>query len=417
MVLTKYSFGTGDRFARQGKAQLRSIIKAKKQGVHISPVWNKSYREHQIIGTSPREVQEEADQAVADAGWDDPYFVDADHIGMGNVDYFLEHSNFFTIDVADYIGSSAGEETVDSFVVKHNDLIGSVRIKGIDEPFVISEEKVRQVVSDFLRAIEEVDTVYNYIIDNKEEKSVIEVSIDEVETPQTPVELLLILRMLADRNIELDTIALKFSGRFNKGVDYVGDVDEFASEFEQDLLVIDYAVREFGLPEQLKLSIHSGSDKFSLYQPMHYLINKHDKGLHLKTAGTTWLEELIGLALAGDEAADIVKDIYREAVDRYDELTGPYATVIDISTSELPSAGDVNDWNGEQIANALRHDPTHPEFNSNFRQLLHCAYKIAGEKGTEFTDALEANTDVIAENVTMNLYDRHIVPLFLGREQ
>lgn len=415
MTLTQYSFGTGDRFARQGIAQLNSIIKAKEQGVHITPVWNKSYREHKIIGTSPEGVRFEADQAVASAGWDAPYFVDADHIGMENVDYFLEHSNFFTIDVADFIGTQAGEKKIDLFVNQHRALIGRVSIEGIDEPFEIPEEKMRQVASDFLRAIEEVDTVYQYILENKEEPPVIEVSMDEVETPQTPVELLLILRMIADKNIELDTIALKFSGRFNKGVDYVGDVDEFAREFERDLLVIDHAVREFGLPEQLKLSIHSGSDKFSLYKPMHDLIKKHDKGLHLKTAGTTWLEELIGLALAGDGTADIVQDIYREALDRYDELTGPYETVINISTSDLPSAEEVEEWSGGQIANALRHDPSHPAFDSNFRQLLHCAYKIAGEKGIEFTDALEANADVIGENVTTNLYDRHIAPLFLGR--
>ncbi|MDR8394609.1 tagaturonate epimerase family protein [Aliifodinibius sp. S!AR15-10] len=415
MKLTTYSFGTGDRFARQGKAQLKSILKAKERGVHISPVWNKSYREHQIIGTSPEEVRCEADQAVADAGWNDPYFVDADHIGMENVDYFLEYSNFFTIDVADYIGTSAGEAKVDAFIRKHKSLIGSVQIEGIDKPFKISEEKMRRVASDFLRAIEEVDKVYRHVLDKKEEIPVFEVSMDEVENPQTPVELLLILRMLADRDIKLDTIALKFSGRFNKGVDYVGDVDKFAKEFEQDLLVIDHAVQEFGLPSQLKLSVHSGSDKFSLYKPMHDLIKKHDKGLHLKTAGTTWLEELIGLSLAGDGAVQIVKDIYREALERYDELTGPYETVIDISTPELPSAEEVDRWDGRQVANALRHNPAHPEFDSNFRQLLHCAYKIAGEKGSEFTDALEGHADIIGENVTENLFERHITPLFIGK--
>ncbi|MFH5832850.1 tagaturonate epimerase family protein [Halalkalibaculum sp. DA384] len=416
MQLTTYSFGTGDRFARQGTAQLNSVIKAREQGVHISPVWNKSYREHQIIGTSPREVREEADQAVEKAGWEEPYFVDADHIGMDNVDYFLEYSDFFTIDVADYIGKGTEVEAVDSFLELHQDLIGTVKIRGIGEPFTITEAKMRQVVSDFWEAIAEVEKVYLYILENKDQKPVIEVSMDEVETPQTPVELLLILRMLADRNIKLDTIALKFSGRFNKGVDYVGNVDQFAREFEQDLLVIDHAVREFGLPEQLKLSVHSGSDKFSLYKPMHDLIMKHEKGLHLKTAGTTWLEELIGLALAGNEAADIVKQIYRRALDRFEELTAPYETVIDISRSELPAAEEVSSWNGNHLANALRHDPSHPDFNSSFRQLLHCAYKIAGEMGSDFTDALEAHEEIIGENVTYNLFNRHIAPLFLGEQ-
>ncbi|MDX1639487.1 MAG: tagaturonate epimerase family protein, partial [Balneolaceae bacterium] len=326
MKLSKYSFGTGDRFAREGYAQLSAIVEAKKRGVHITPVWNKSYREHQIIGSSPEEVRIEADRAVERAGWDEAYFVDADHIGMDNVNYFLAHSDFFTIDVADFIGQPADREAVDTFTEQHGHLLRSVRIEGIAKPFEITEAKMRQVASDFLVAIDEVHRVYRHIIRQKEQTPVIEVSMDEVETPQTPVELLLILRMLADRDVMLDTIALKFSGRFNKGIDYAGDLDQFTREFEQDLLVIDHAVRTFGLPEQLKLSVHSGSDKFLLYRPMRELINKHDTGLHLKTAGTTWLEELIGLALSGEQGLSIVRNIYRQALDRYEELTGPYTT-------------------------------------------------------------------------------------------
>ena len=74
----------------------------------------------------------------------------------------------------------------------------------------------------------------------------------------------------------------------------MGDVDQFAKEFEQDVLVIDYAVKEFGLPEDLKLSVHSGSDKFTIYPVLAEIIAKYDKGIHVKTAGTTWLEEVIG---------------------------------------------------------------------------------------------------------------------------
>ena len=88
----------------------------------------------------------------------------------------------------------------------------------------------------------------------------------------------------------MQTIAPKFTGRFNKGVDYVGDLDQFAREFEEDLLVIDFAVKEFGLPKELKLSVHSGSDKFSIYPIIAEAIAKYDKGIHLNTAGTTWLE-------------------------------------------------------------------------------------------------------------------------------
>lgn len=414
MKLAKYSFGIGDRFAHQGGAQLAAITKAMEQDVQITPVWNKSHREHKIIRSSPVETREEADRAVREAGWRGKYYVDADHINLTNVDEFLEHSDFFTIDVAGFIGKSAGREAVEAFVEAKSNLIGMLSVPGISEPFEITESMIRQTAATFLKAISEVERVYRHIIAKKNiENIVIEVSMDEVEEPQTPDELLFILKMLADRNIQLQTIALKFSGRFNKGVDYVGDIEQFKREFEQDLLIIDYAVKEFGLPENLKLSIHSGSDKFSLYRPINRMLKRHGKGIHVKTAGTTWLEELIGLALAGGDGLQIAKEIYKQALHQFDELTDPYDTVTDICKSKLPVLDEVYNWSGEKFANTLRHNPNHSDFNSHFRQLLHCAYKIAAEFGEEYTDALKANSEIISANVTENLYSRHIEPLFL----
>ncbi len=119
MKLGKYSFGIGDRFGRQGKAQLRAIIKAKEQGIDIVPVWNKSHREHTIIKTSPDDVRTEADDAVKSLGWKELYYVDADHIGLKNVDFFIPSSDFFTIDVADFIDRSAADENIKTFVSKY----------------------------------------------------------------------------------------------------------------------------------------------------------------------------------------------------------------------------------------------------------------------------------------------------------
>jgi len=222
------------------------------------------------------------------------------------------------------------------------------------------------------------------------------------------------LSALADNEIKAQTIAPKFTGRFNKGVDYVGDLPQFAKEFEEDILVIKQAIKEFGLPENLKLSVHSGSDKFSLYKPISELIKKHDTGIHLKTAGTTWLEEMIGLAEAGNEALELAKEIYATALGRFDELCGPYAAVIDVKESRLPGAEEVNGWSGKKFADTLRHNQQHPDFNPDFRQLLHVAYKVAGENGDRYYTALKKYKDIVAANVTENLYDRHVVPLFLS---
>jgi hypothetical protein len=134
----------------------------------------------------------------------------------------------------------------------------------------------------------------------------------------------------------------------------------------------------------------------------------------LKTAGTTWLEEMIGLAEAGGDALVLAKEIYAEAYAHADELCAPYATVIDIHKDRLPTPETVNSWSSEQFVNALRHEGHLPEYNADFRQLLHVGFKIAAKLGKRYTDALEANEEVVGRNVTKNLYERHIRPLFVG---
>ena len=237
---------------------------------------------------------------------------------------------------------------------------------------------------------------------------------DETDSAQTPLELLIILAAIADEKIPIQTIAPKFSGRFNKGVDYVGDVAQFSREFELDIAAIAYAVEKFHLPANLKLSVHSGSDKFSIYAAIYVAMQKFDAGVHLKTAGTTWLEELIGLAEAGGDALALAKEIYAEAYAHRAELCAPYATVIDIDESKLPAPEQVATWTSDEFTSALRHDPRSKSYNSSFRQLLHVAFKVAAKMGQRYLELLERNEEVIAKNVTTNLYDRHIVPVFLG---
>ncbi|OHB68434.1 MAG: hypothetical protein A2Y77_09905 [Planctomycetes bacterium RBG_13_62_9] len=415
MILGKYSFGIGDRFGHQGRAQLAAVIEARQQGLDITPVWNKSNREHSIIGTRPADVRTEADSAVAACGWKGPYFVDADHIGLGNVDAFLDASDFFTLDVADFIGRPAPQAEVDAFVANHQGLLGSHRIEGAAQPMEIDEARLRSIASKYLFAVQQAGNTFRHIEARKGVgRFVTEVSMDETDKPQTPVEMLVILAAIAAEGIPAETIAPKFSGRFNKGVDYVGDVTQFAIEFEQDLAVIRFAVRRFRLLPTLKLSVHSGSDKFSIYKPIGKALKKFDAGLHLKTAGTTWLEELIGLALAGGDGLVIAKEVYAKALTRMDELCGPYATVIDIDRSKLPTPEVVQNWDGERFAATLRHDPSCARYNPSFRQLLHVGYKVAAEMAPRFLAALEKSEPIITENVTANIYDRHIRPLFLG---
>ncbi|KAF0237491.1 MAG: hypothetical protein FD181_1884 [Prolixibacteraceae bacterium] len=413
MKLGKYSLGIGDRFNHEGKAQLRAIIKAKKNGVDVTPVWNKSNREHNIVHSEPEGTRIEADEAVRILEWEDTYCVDADHINLNNVDRFIEHADFFTLDVAMYIGNESPASDVEEFIELCIDLGENVEIPGITEPIVVTEELLKSVARKYLAAIKEAGKIYRHIVAAKGAGNFItEISMDEVETPQTPVDMFFILKMIAIGRIPAQTIAPKFTGRFNKGVDYVGDVEQFAKEFEQDILVIDYAISEFGLPEDLKLSVHSGSDKFSIYPVMAEIIKKHDKGIHVKTAGTTWLEEVIGLSVAGDDGLEVAKEIYIKALTRKDELCAPYADVIDIDGSMLPSPEAVAAWTGEKFANTLRHIPGHPGYNPNFRQLIHVGYKVAAEMGDGYTNLLKKYAEVVGGCVEENIYDRHLKRLF-----
>jgi len=409
MELGKISIGMGDRFAHQGVAQLRAIVKANQAGHDISPVWNKSNREHIYVHSHPADVRKEADHAVATLGFKGKYFVDADHINLSTVAPFVETADFFTLDVAAFIGKPSAEEEIQKFVDSCAAYVGELQIPGIQSPITVTRELLVEIASKFLAATQQASEIYQYLVDKKGKGNFItEVSMDEVEHPQTPVYLFFILKMLADKGVPAQTIAPKFTGRFNKGVDYRGDLDQFAREFEEDILVIDYAVQQFGLPKELKLSVHSGSDKFSIYPIMAAIIKKHDKGIHLKTAGTTWLEEVIGLALAGGDGLEMAKEIYAGSYNRREELCAPYADVIDIDPARLPSVEEVNSWSGDKLANTLRHIPGHPDYNADFRQLVHVAYKVAAEKGDAYYAMLEKYSEVVGNCVEENIYERHL---------
>jgi tagaturonate epimerase len=399
MQLEKYSIGVGDRFAHQAKAQLQACILAAEAGVDVIPVWNKSNREHVIIGSEPASVREAADAAVHALHWKHPHHVDADHITLETVDRFIAPSDFFTIDVAAFIGQPADQEGVTAFLARHPEL---------------ANPSANETVAKYFAAVKEAGRIYRRIASAKGAGAfVTEVSMDETDVPQTPAELLIILALIADEKIPIQTIAPKFTGRFNKGVDYVGDIAQFSTEFEDDLSVIDCAVRRYGLPENLKLSVHSGSDKFSIYPAIKKGLAKSGAGVHVKTAGTTWLEELIGLAEAGGEGLALAKEIYAKAYAARAALCGPYAAVIDIDPAKLPEPSEINAWTCEDYTSALRHDPACPSFNPNLRQLLHVGFKIAAKMGDRYLRMVEECEPTISRNVTENLFARHIRPLFL----
>jgi hypothetical protein len=318
------------------------------------------------------------------------------------------------LDVADFVGKPAQPDEIDNFIEECVGYIDGLAVPGIEKSLTVSEGLVRDKAGKYLSAVKQAGILYRHIVSRKGAGNfVVELSMDETDTAQTPAELFFILAAVAQEEIPVQTIAPKFTGRFNKGVDYVGDVERFAREFEQDLAVLAYAAEEFGLPRNLKLSVHSGSDKFAIYGSINKALRKFNAGLHVKTAGTNWIEELTGLAMAGGEWLDIAKKIYAEAFGRIDELCSPYSTVIDIDRSKLPMPEVVNGWNAKRYVDELRHDQSCGRYNPNFRQLLHVGYKVAAEMGKEFTDAVADCERIIGPNVTENIYQKHIKPIFI----
>jgi len=413
--LPRFSFGVGDRFAHEAEAQLAAFERLAAAGIVVAPVWNKSNREHSFIGSEPASVRIAAEKAVAARRWPHPWFVDADHIRLETVDRFLDSSDFFTIDVADSIGKPAPAADVSGFVARHPELSKPLAVPGITKVIRLSEDAVAGIAGTYLLACREAGAIWRHIAAARGDDVVIEVSMDETDEPQTPPQLLVILALLAEERIPLQTIAPKFTGRFNKGVDYVGDLARFEQEFSDDVAVCAFAGRQYGLPESLKLSVHSGSDKFSLYPVIRRTLARTGAGVHLKTAGTTWLEELIGLAEAGGDGLELAREIYAYALDHVDEFCAPYAAVIDIDRSQLPPAAEVAGWSGPRLAAAIRHVPGNPEFNPHVRQLLHVSFKVAAKHGSRYTDLLVANREIVARQVTENIFERHLAPLFLAR--
>ena len=412
-TLPRFSFGVGDRFGHEATAQLSAFQQLARAGIQVAPVWNKSHREHGFIGSHPEDVRAAAASAIVESGWDGPWYVDADHIRLDTVDGYLESSDFFTIDVADSIGQPADESDIRTFISAHPELCKPGFHPWHHQGHTSFGRRYRGVLSGSTTRPAETRRRSTTISLRNEVTTLSSKSAWTRRTShKTPPELLVILALLADEKIPVQTVAPKFTGRFNKGVDYVGDLGQFEQEFSDDVAVCSFAVQQYGLPDTLKLSVHSGSDKFSLYPIIRRVLKATGAGVHLKTAGTTWLEELIGLAEAGGDGLQLVRDVYRYAIEHRDELCGPYATVIDIDPNCLLSVEDFGALSGPDTAATIRHIQNDKRFNPHVRQLLHIAFKVAAGEGARYTDLLKEHRAIVADQVTTNLYERHLLPLF-----
>ena len=159
LQLEKYSIGVGDRFAHQAKAQLRACIDAAGRGVDVVLVWNKSFREHGIVGSRPESVREAADRAVRELGWARPYHVDADHINLDTVEGFIAASDFFTLDVASAIGHTVAAADIEAFLARHPELVGRIEVEGLSAPITTTTE----AAAKYLFAVAQAGRIYRLV--------------------------------------------------------------------------------------------------------------------------------------------------------------------------------------------------------------------------------------------------------------
>jgi hypothetical protein len=346
------SAGLGDRLGMATPGHVRAVRAA---GGSIAPIFaQQSVREMQRTGRTPQQVMDDATWGVFQEGWREGVGADADHLkSAGDIDSCLAAGfTFFTIDPGEYVDGGAeavgleelreraGRLPPDS-QPRATGLLGrSIDVEGrtlhFDEPALL------KAVVKYGRAVEHIAAMSRHLEQAAAGRPFeLEISVDETEQPTSPVEHVYFASELRRLGIRWVSLAPRFIGRFEKGVDYIGDL----AAFEADLAVHAAIARQFG---PYKLSLHSGSDKFSIYPA----IMRQTRGLvHLKTAGTSYLEALRTVALL---APDFFREIYTFAREHYENDRASYCVSAQLARAPLADAvtdapGLLNQFDAREI--------------------------------------------------------------------
>lgn len=293
------SFGFGDRLGLATPGHIAAV-----KGTFFNPVFaQQSVRENVRTGRTPQEVIDTAKNAVESAGWEGDWGADADH--LKSVDELPSFVNagytFFTIDPGEYVDNTAD---IDSITIleqksKSEDLSEIEKIYLTNQEDLgfglFTKEKLLRAIVKYGKAISHTDVIYRRLSELKDLFD-FEVSVDETDSATTPLEHFFIANELTRKGVKFTSLAPRFIGRFEKGVDYIGDIQALDLEFAKHAKVSSM----FGT---YKISLHSGSDKFSVYP----LLVKHwGKMIHVKTAGTSYLEALRTLAQYNPDLFDLI---------------------------------------------------------------------------------------------------------------
>ncbi len=347
------SAGCGDRLglATPGHIQALRAVSGT-----VAPIWaQQSMRENARTGRSPQDVMDDALWGVFQEGWRDAWGADADHLKTtDDIDLCVAAGyTFYTIDPGAHVDNAAHTDAVETLQRKFavlpwsrlDDYADAMRARYVGSSFsaggptlTFDEEQVLRAACKYGGALAHTAEMYRHLAQVARAAGLafeLEVSVDETETPTSPLEHVFIARELQRLGVEWVSLAPRYVGRFEKGVDYIGDLDVFDAEFATHAAI----AQDLG---PYKLSIHSGSDKFSVYP----LMAAHTGGVaHLKTAGTSYLEAL--RAVAGVDPG-FFRQILTLAIERYDHDRATYH--VSANVSKVPAPDSVRD---EALAGVL----------------------------------------------------------------
>lgn len=352
------TIGLGDRLGLAGPGHINTI-----SGKDVKPILaQQSIRELDLTGRDYKEVVDAACFAVLQEGYKDGFGADGDHLKLEkDIEMALELGfTMLTLDCSDKIDNEIEGLPEEAIRQKYNQLSEDIRKhyenKYLEQNFRIGEHRIgfnelslMKNVLIYHEAVNYMIHIYKTYIQKSGREIDFEISIDETMTPTDPESHFLVAKELYDREIDIFSMAPRFCGEFQKGIDYIGDIGQFEKELALHAAIADH----FGY----KLSIHSGSDKFSVFP----IIGKYTGGrFHVKTAGTNWLEAVRTVARVNP---DLYRRMHQYAYNHFDEAKAYYHV-----TTEIEKIKPLQEVSDNELPSYMDDD--------NARQLIHITYGI-----------------------------------------
>lgn len=400
------SAGTGDRLGLATPGHVRAF---RTNGAGVLPVFaQQSIREMDRLGREPRQVLDDATFGCLEAGWTLPVGADADHLKTTlDIDRCLDAGfTSFTIDPGEHVvslqdqGQEASLEQLDwdGLEDRPHDMLAryaELRLEVDGEELLLAPADVVRAALKYSGAVLHVVRMHRHLTDRATHPVEVEVSVDETDEPTTLVEHVYLATEMKRLGVEWVSFAPRYHGDFEKGVDYRGDLDAFEQELSQNAQI----ANQLG---PYKMSLHSGSDKFSIYERA---VAATGGLIHLKTSGTTYL---VALGVVAKTNPELFRLIYEQSRAAYGGTRASYQ--VSARLERAAYSGELKDENLSWLLDA-----------PDSRQILHVGYSavigIDASDGGEMARRLRENlwsASVAFEEALESHIGRHLRPFAEG---